>query len=144
MSTHPLKTYVQEAIALCHELLTTINAETDAVRSKKMDSVPDLAKRKDRLTTQLQNLLLQVKEYAAHPEAKAEAAPLLHELSTAMSSYDSAARQNLLVLQAAHQATSIFLDSVRQVVAKPKPNTYGKEGAIKEKAENTSLINKSF
>ncbi|MBI1363571.1 MAG: hypothetical protein GC134_06270 [Proteobacteria bacterium] len=144
MTQHPLATHLREATALCHELITVVNAETDAVRTRTMDKVPELAKRKERLTNALEEMLANVKPLLADTKAKAELAPLMTELRTAVGTYDHAARQNLLVLQAAHQATSIFLDSVRQAVAKPKAETYGKKGVMTDKEENTSLINKSY
>jgi flagellar biosynthesis/type III secretory pathway chaperone len=133
-----------EATQLCHDLLTVINAETEAVRTRRMEKVPDLAKKKERLTAQLEDMLAATRDLLADPAAKAAAAPLLAELQTAVGAYDTAARQNLLVLQAAHQSTGAFLDAVRQAVAKPRAETYGNTGTTQSKGEHTSLINKTL
>lgn len=137
---------VMDAIKVCKELAAFLVDENQALRERRIEFVESNLKQKNRMATDMEKNLKKVHDerdsLASNPVTKRA----LKDLQVALDDYRRHARQNLMLLQAAHNATADFLMMVKEAVEakKPKVNTYGKDGAVSQAAGNVSLVNKAI
>ena len=138
---------VAQTIMACKNLSGLLEGENEAIKRREVSQVEKNLKDKERQIAKLDKLLRDVRECRENIRTNVQANAMLPELQDSFNAYQSNARQNMLLLKAAHDATTDFLGLVQQAVkaVQPANKTYSKEGCMEEKAlGSTSIINKSI
>lgn len=139
----------QELVMTAHTSLRDfcdiIEQENSALQQHRPEVITQLVKQKQLLAGRVEKLLQQVQK------SQTEGADLpragLQLLQTTMDKYRTLSRQNMLLLQAAHQATADFILLVKQTLdaEKPSAKTYGKTGQVNTGGySETKLVNRAI
>jgi flagellar biosynthesis/type III secretory pathway chaperone len=143
MTTNALA-LLDDAIRLCQELENLLADENTHLRQRKTAFLEEGVRQKNRLAMRLENLLGDIRTASDAIKADPEGPAKVARLKDAMHAYDVMARQNVLLLQAAHTVTTDFLGMVRQALQKPQAKTYGASGTLQTKsAAGSTLVAKS-
>jgi hypothetical protein len=142
MTQHPLLTATKLALIDLTDLLLQ---ENEDLRARKLDRVTTNVKRKNELAGNVEALLLDVK--ALQEKGETLERNQVNQLQNALDEYQTHARQNMLLLKAAHEATADFLLLVKQTLDAKQgtTKTYGSQGHMttQENPEKRSFINKA-
>lgn len=140
--THPLLSAARLALIDLTDLLLQ---ENEDLRARKIDRVTTNVKRKNEMANRVEQLLGEIKTMQTRGE-KFDA-PQANQLQAALDEYQTHARQNMLLIKAAHEATADFLLLVKQTIDSKQgtAKTYGQQGEMSESAPATtrSFINKA-
>ncbi len=143
---HP-KQLVEETKKTMATLESLLAEENAALKEHQFEKVGELLESKKNMSDRLHKLLHEVKSQAHIIKSNPESRGLLPELEASWGTYEKSMRRNEMLLRAAHQSTTNFLDCVRDAINKNRPaaKTYGNSGQVEEKAQATScLINTSI
>lgn len=136
---------IAQARSVCKALFTLLQDENTAIENKNVIQVEENLPRKDALAQQLNTLVQQIGAHREAIKADARLHSQLQALQKDIEAYDAVARQNIMLLRAAHASTQNFVEVVRDTIKKrmPKAETYGRSGVVNDKSENPAIINKS-
>lgn len=134
---------VTKALEACKALTGLLAEENKELKARNTKRIEEFYKEKRHLAVKMETLLKEVKTLPAEEKNSRN----MGELEVAINNYQTHARQNLLLLRAAHEATANFLTLVREAIErkKTKAETYSKEGQISAgDGRDTRLINKNI
>lgn len=135
---------LQQAITLCQELVSLLEAENAHIRANNTAAVAEATARKETLMIAFQDALKLIKKDLAAIKAHPSYASLHGQLKDLLLRYNEVARRNVVLLQAAHTSASSFINIVRQAMQPPAPQVYGKDGNLREALQHhTPLLAKS-
>lgn len=137
---------VSSAIESCENFTTLLLEENELLKARDMAAVEDKIKEKRSLAAKVEKVLSHLKTVYGQVKGDVSATEKLTELEVVINNYKKAVRKNTALLQAAHTATNDFINLVRHAVEskKPKAQTYGETGTIREQTPTTKLINKDI
>ncbi|MAF31543.1 MAG: hypothetical protein CMF60_05000 [Magnetococcales bacterium] len=137
---------VTGAIESCEKFTTLLLEENKFLKARDMKSVEENIKEKRHLAAKVEKLLGAVKSAYGQIKQDSSTTVHLHQLETVINNYKVAARKNTALLQAAHTATTDFINLVRHAVdsRKPQAQTYGENGAMRQQNSSTKLVNKDI
>ncbi|MFT7145122.1 MAG: flagellar biosynthesis/type III secretory pathway chaperone [Alphaproteobacteria bacterium] len=137
---------VSNTIESCEKFATLLHDENALLKDRDMDAIEGKIKEKRHLAAKVEKLLSTIKTSVHKIKADEGALAKMPELQACIDNYQSAARKNITLLQAAYTVTNDFLNLVRTAVEikKPKANTYGKTGTMNQHQPSTKLVNKDI
>ena len=137
---------VSNTIESCEKFATLLQDENSNLKNRDIESVEKNIKEKRHLAAKVEKLLSTVKNSVLQIKSDKEALLKLPTLQISVDNYQTAARKNIILLQAAHSATNDFLNLVRRAidVKKPKAETYGKTGNMNQHKSSTKLVSKNI
>lgn len=137
---------VNNTIESCEKFAVLLHEENALIQNRDIEGVEQKYKEKRHLAAKVEKLLSSVKESIQSIKADNDAMGRLGELQVCVDNYQSEARKNMVLLQAAHSATSDFLQLVRRAIdlKKPHAQTYGSSGSLNEQPTATTLVNKDI
>lgn len=137
---------VSNTIESCEKFAILLNDENILLKDKNIEAVENKIKEKRHLAAKVEKLLSTIKGSVDQIKSDQGALAKMPELQACIDNYQTAARKNMTLLQAAHTVTNDFLNLVRHAVdlKKPRTNTYGKTGAMNQHAPATKLVNKDI
>lgn len=137
---------VTSVIESCEKFTTLLLEENEALKDRKLSEVEEKLKEKRHLAAKVEKLLSTLKASFTQVKNDQSATDKLSQLTTVVNNYQKAARKNTVLLQAAHTATSDFINLVRSAVEskKPKVQTYGETGNMRQTENTTKLIDKDI
>jgi hypothetical protein len=143
--THALQ-LVSNTIESCENFTTLLLEENEFLKARNMPAVEEKVKEKRSLAAKVEKLLTHLKASYTQIKQDQTATEKLVELETVVNNYKTAARKNTALLQAAHTATSDFINLVRHAVEsrKPKAQVYGETGTMREETYTTKLVDKDI
>lgn len=135
-------TTLHGARATCRELLTLLIEEKHGLAQHDIKRIDDNIQNKRRLTLRLEQLLGELKQTG--PVWKADKAALNQAslLADEIAIFQTMARENAMMLKAAHQLRADLILSIRDTVdaAQPRVQTYGASGALNAADNATRLV----
>ena len=139
--------YIETTRTACSHMIDLLTQENDALKNKDIKRVEELTAEKDKLSTQIENMLADVRSWAttASDDAKQDLKTQTASLDALMTDMNKLAQKNLALLEANHTATRTFLNVVREAVRQgtPKAETYSKQGKLDDTQNAPSLMTKS-
>lgn len=145
-SAHQGNDFVQRARSLCLELGDAMHEENTMLHSRKLEKLDDVLMRKKRLAAKLEKALADIKTNREVVKADSRSAATTQLLEQEMQAFQTLARKNLIMLQAAHQMRGDFLDMVRKAITEKQAinKGYTKAGQSNVPSSNVPLINKQI
>lgn len=137
---------INDAIKYTNDLVDVMHTENELLSShQRGDVFEDVIKEKRALAAKVEKLLSEIKQNRADIQADISAKQKLPELEVVIDTYQTTARKNVLMLQAAHQTTLDVINIFRRAVdkVKPKSETYNRQGELSSGASAGSLVTKS-
>lgn len=143
--THAIE-LVNNTIESCEKFAFLLHEENTLLKERNIDAVEQKVKEKRHLAAKVEKLLSTIKSSVHLIKSDPTALDRLPELQVCVDNYQTAARKNMVLLQAAHTATSDFLQLVRNAIdmKKPRAQTYGNTGTMNTTPASTSLVNKDI
>lgn len=137
---------VIRAKTACIDFTTLLTEENEALKNNQMDILEKKYKLKRQAAAKMEALLNEVQTSQGAIKQDRAATDELGELQVVINNYQQNARKNVLLLRAAHDATTSFLNLVKEAVSKHKPkvSTYGDQGHLEEKTSPTNLVDTSI
>ena len=135
-------TAIHGARATCRELLTLLIEEKHGLAKHDVQRIDDNIQNKRRLTLRLEQLLGEIKQTGAvwknDANGRNQAALLADEIAI----FQTMARENAMMLKAAHQLRADLILAIRDTVdaAQPRVQTYGSTGALNMADNATRLV----
>lgn len=141
-----LKQTLQECNTVCAELSLLLKEENESLQNKRDIKIIDAnLKEKKQLTLKLEKCINIIKTNFEAIRTNAEMLKDLSVFKRLIDGYKQLVSKNMLLLRAAHSATSIILESIHKQTQKPAIKTYTANGYGKETIEKgPSLINYSI
>jgi flagellar biosynthesis/type III secretory pathway chaperone len=141
---HP-KQSLREAAAVCQQLKSLVAEENDALESRQIDRVEENIKQKTQLTLKLETLLNRAKAQKDLLKEDPHARNAAKHVQGEMESFQTLARQNMLLLKAAHQTRADTLQMIRQALSEKnaRVETYNAQGQVGTKGKDVNLVNKA-
>ncbi len=137
---------LEDAHIACTDLKSLLIEENDSLRQHRIELVEKNLKDKRKLSLKLENVLNNVKKNKEHLADDTQTLSYVKSLQEEIDSFQNMARQNLTLLQAAHQTRADFIDMVRLAVSaeQPKSTTYNNEGTVSDTSHSPPLVNKEI
>jgi|GEM_PF-5063503 len=130
------------ARATCRELLALLMEENSGLTKQDIKLVEERIQHKKRLTLRLEKQLADIKQnggiWKENADARRQAAQLAEELKK----FQELARNNALLLQAAHQLRADLIIAIRNEIdaMQPRAQLYTSSGGISSGSGNTRLL----
>ena len=139
-------TLVTDALFHTRQLVDVMQTENDLLTTHtRGEAFEEIIKQKRALSAKVEKLLSDMKKRKAEIKETLASNPQMQELEVVINDYQTTARKNVILLQAAHQTTTDVLNIFRRAVesVKPKAETYDKQGKLSSGASTGTLITKS-
>lgn len=130
------------ARATCRELLTLLVEENHGLIRHDVKMVEERIQHKRRLTLRLEQILAELKQsgnsWKSDPAGRREANQLAEEIAQ----FQTLARENAMMLKAAHQLRADLIIAIRDTVdaAQPRAQVYGANGTMAAADNATRLV----
>lgn len=137
---------INEAIARTAALVEVMEQENQLLKThERGEAFEAIIKEKRLIGAKVEKLLSEVKRHKDVLKGNEAAAARLPELQVVVDKYQTTARKNVVLLQAAHQTTMDVINIFRKAVerVKPKAETYTKDGKMSSGDAAGTLITKS-
>jgi hypothetical protein len=126
----------------CRELLALLIEENQAVPKHDIQLVEDRLVHKRRLTLRLEQMLSDIKQKGSLWKADASARQQANQLAEEIAEFQTLARENAMMLKAAHQLRADLIMAIRDTVDahQPRVQTYGASGTLNTSGGETRLV----
>lgn len=137
---------IMEARTTCRELLVLLTEENNGLTKQDISVVESRIQHKKRLTLRLEQLLSDIKlkgeQWKGSDVARRQAILLADE----MKHFQELARNNAMLLKAAHQLRADIIIAIRDAVdaLQPRAQTYGANGVVSSVESSTRLVARSI
>ena len=126
----------------CRELLILLVEENHGIAKHDVKMVDDRIQHKRRLTLRLEQILAELKQsgnlWKSDASSRTQAALLAEEIAE----FQNLARENAMMLKAAHQLRADLILAIRDTVdaTQPRAQTYGANGSMNSADNATRLV----
>lgn len=133
---------IAAARATCRELLALLIEENRGLTKHDIKLVDDRIQHKRRLTLRLEQILAELKQTGNLWKSDATSRTQATLLAEEIAEFQNLARENAMMLKAAHQLRADLILAIRDTVdaAQPRVQTYGANGALTQADNATRLV----
>lgn len=130
----------------CRELLALLVEENHGLTKQDIKLIEERTQHKRRLTLRLEQLLSELKQsgnlWKSNPAARYQATLLAEEIAQ----FQDLARENAMMLKAAHQLRADLIIAIRDTVdsTQPRAQVYGANGNMQPADNATRLVARSI
>lgn len=126
----------------CRELLALLIEENQALPKHDIQLIEDRLVHKRRLTLRLEQMLADLKQKGSLWKADASARQQASQLAEEIAEFQTMARENAMMLKAAHQLRADLILAIRDTVDahQPRVQTYGSSGTLNTSSGETRLL----
>ncbi len=135
-------TEILAARKTCRELLALLVEENQALPKHDIALVEDRLVHKRRLTLRLEQMLSDIKQNGSLWKADASAQQQASHLAEEIAEFQNLARENAMMLKAAHQLRADLIMAIRDTVDahQPRVQTYGASGTMNASNGETRIL----
>ncbi|RYG61508.1 MAG: hypothetical protein EON60_03270 [Alphaproteobacteria bacterium] len=132
---------IMDARKTCRELLALLIEENNGLAKRDISMVEASIQNKRRLTLRLEQILADLKRTGSLWKADAPSRQQANLLAEEIAEFQTMARENAMMLKAAHQLRADIILAIRDTVDthQPQAQTYGSNGSLNT-SENTSRL----
>lgn len=126
----------------CRELLALLLEENQGLAKHDVQLIEDRLVHKRRLTLRLEQMLADIKQKGSLWKADASARQQANHLAEEIAEFQTMARENAMMLKAAHQLRADLIMAIRDTVdaQQPRVQTYGSSGTLNASNGETRLL----
>lgn len=126
----------------CRELLALLIEENQALPKQHVQLVEERLVHKRRLTLRLEQMLADIKKKGSLWKADKSAQQQASQLAEEIAEFQTLARENAMMLKAAHQLRADLIMAIRDTVdaQQPRAQTYGANGTLTTSGGETRLL----
>ena len=137
---------IMDARSTCRELLALLLEENKGLAKQDIKLVDASIQHKRRLTLRLEQILSELKRTGSLWKADAPSREQANLLAEEIAEFQTMARENAMLLKAAHQLRADIILAIRDTVDAPQPanQTYGSNGSLNNAGNTSRLITTSI
>lgn len=126
----------------CRELLALLVEENEALPKHNVQLIEDRLVHKRRLTLRLEQMLADIKQNGSVWKGDASAKQQASQLAEEIAEFQTLARENAMMLKAAHQLRADLIMAIRDTVDahQPRVQTYGSSGTMNTNSGETRIL----
>lgn len=145
-ASEPASSQILAARKTCRELLVLLMEENNGLARHDVKVIDERLSHKKRLTLRLESMLAELKQNGSLWKADASARQQSVLLAEEIAEFQNLARENTLLLKAAHQLRADLLLAIRDTVDahQPRVQTYGSGGTMNAASSETRLVTTSI